>query len=201
MFRGLDLFNISFSEEQTMNYATIKKFDIANGPGVRVSLFVSGCRHHCKNCFNKEAWDFNYGKPFTDEVIKEILDALDYDHIEGLSLLGGEPFEKENRGGLISLVKQFKQLFPDKTIWCYTGFLLDDELMKSGDSDAMELLSYIDVIVDGRFVEELKNLALMFRGSSNQRIIDVKETLKKGEVVLLPGNWERKMGSGDIYEQ
>ncbi len=184
-----------------MNYATIKKFDIANGPGVRVSLFVSGCRHHCKNCFNKEAWDFNYGKPFTEEVVKEILDACDHGHIEGLSLLGGEPFEKENRGGLISLVKQFKERFPDKTIWCYTGFLLDDELMASGEADVMELLSYIDVIVDGRFVEELKNLALMFRGSSNQRIINVPETLKSGKVVLLEGKWERTMGSGDIYEQ
>ncbi len=183
-----------------MNYATIKKFDIANGPGVRVSLFVSGCRHHCKNCFNKEAWDFSYGKPFTEEIINEILDACDHGHIEGLSLLGGEPFEKENRAGLISLVKKFKERFPEKSVWCYTGFLLDDELIKTGDSDAMELLSYIDVIVDGRFVEELKSAALLFRGSSNQRIINVPETLKKGEVVLLEGKWERKMGSGDIYE-
>ncbi len=183
-----------------MNYATIKKFDIANGPGVRVSLFVSGCRHRCKNCFNKEAWDFDYGKEFTEETEKEILDAIDHSHIEGLSLLGGEPFEKENRGRLISLVKKFKERFPQKTIWCYTGFLLDEELIKSGESDTMELISHINVIVDGRFVEELKSAALLFRGSSNQRIINVPETLKKGEVVLLEGKWERKMGSGDIYE-
>ncbi len=183
-----------------MNYATIKKFDIANGPGVRVSLFVSGCRHHCKNCFNKEAWDFNYGKPLTDEVEKEILDACNHDHITGLSLLGGEPFEKENRAGLITLVKKFREKYPEKTVWCYTGYLLDEELLKMGESDTMELLSLIDVLVDGRFVEKLKNLALLFRGSSNQRIIDVPKTLEKGDVVLLDGKWERTMGSGDIYE-
>ena len=183
-----------------MNYATIKKFDIANGPGVRVSLFVSGCRHHCKNCFNKEAWDFNYGAPLAEEVMDEILEACKPSHITGLSLLGGEPFEKENRAGLIELLKKFRKMYPEKNVWCYTGFVLEEELLKAGESDALELLSLIDVLVDGRFVEELKNLALMFRGSSNQRIIDVPETLKKGEVVLLPGKWERTMGSGDIYE-
>ncbi len=183
-----------------MNYATIKKFDIANGPGVRVSLFVSGCRHHCKNCFNKEAWDFNYGKPLTEEIMDEILDACKPDHITGLSLLGGEPFEKENRAGLIKLVRKFHERYPEKTVWCYTGFVLDEELLKAGESDTLELLSLIDVLVDGRFVEELKDLALLFRGSSNQRIIDVPKTLRKGEVVLLDGKWERTMGSGDIYE-
>ena len=183
-----------------MNYATIKKFDIANGPGVRVSLFVSGCRHYCKNCFNKEAWDFNYGAPFTDTVMEEILDACKANHITGLSLLGGEPFEKENRAGLIALLKEFRKRYPEKNVWCYTGYVLDEELLKTGESDALELLSLIDVLVDGRFVEELKNLALMFRGSSNQRIIDVPQTLEKGEVVLLPGKWERTMNSGDIYE-
>lgn len=183
-----------------MNYATIKKFDIANGPGVRVSLFVSGCRHHCKNCFNKEAWDFNYGAPLTDIVIDEILDACKPSHITGLSLLGGEPFEKENRTGLIELLKKFREMYPEKNVWCYTGFVLDEELLKAGESDALELLSLIDVLVDGRFVEELKDLALMFRGSSNQRIIDVPKTLEKGEVVLLSGKWDRTMGSGDIYE-
>ena len=115
-----------------MNYATIKKFDIANGPGVRVSLFVSGCRHHCKNCFNKEAWDFNYGAPLTDEVINEILEACKPSHITGLSLLGGEPFEKENRAGLITLVRKFRELYPEKNVWCYTGFVLDEELLKAG---------------------------------------------------------------------
>ncbi len=183
-----------------MNYATIKKFDIANGPGVRVSLFVSGCRHHCKNCFNKEAWDFNYGEPFTNEVMDEVLEACKPSHITGISLLGGEPFEKENRAGLIELLKKFREMYPEKNVWCYTGFVLDEELLKAGESDASELLSLIDVLVDGRFVEELKNLALMFRGSSNQRIIDVPKTLEKREVVLLAGKWERTMGSEDIYE-
>ena len=183
-----------------MNYATIKKFDIANGPGVRVSLFVSGCRHHCKNCFNREAWDFNYGSPMTDEIEEEILDACDAEHIAGLSLLGGEPFEKENRSGLISLTKKFRRRFPEKTVWCYTGFLLDEELLKSNETDVRELLEQIDVLVDGRFVEELKSAARLFRGSSNQRIINVAETLSKGEIVLLEGKWERTMGSGDIYE-
>ncbi|MBE7055147.1 MAG: anaerobic ribonucleoside-triphosphate reductase activating protein [Ruminococcaceae bacterium] len=183
-----------------MNYATIKKFDIANGPGVRVSLFVSGCRHHCKNCFNKEAWDFNYGVPMTVQIEEEILDACRADHITGLSLLGGEPFEKENRQGLIRLTKKFRERFPQKTIWCYTGFLLDEELLKSQDSDVLELLNQIDVLVDGRFVDELKSAELLFRGSSNQRIINVAETLSKGEIVLLEGKWERTMGSGDIYE-
>lgn len=183
-----------------MNYATIKKFDIANGPGVRVSLFVSGCRHHCKNCFNKEAWDFNYGEPMTEKVEEEILNACKPEHITGLSLLGGEPFEKENRGGLISLVRKFRERYPDKNVWCYTGFMLDSELLKSDESDIKELLSLIDVLVDGRFVEKLKSASLLFRGSSNQRIIDVPKTLEKGEIVLLEGKWERTMGSGDIYE-
>lgn len=183
-----------------MNYATIKKFDIANGPGVRVSLFVSGCRHHCKNCFNKEAWDFSYGAPMTDKIEEEILDSCKAEYIAGLSLLGGEPFEKENREGLISLTKKFRKCYPEKTIWCYTGFLLDDELLKSEEGDIRELLEQIDVLVDGRFVDELKSASLLFRGSSNQRIIDVPKTLEAGEIVLLEGKWERTMGSGDIYE-
>ncbi len=185
---------------KTVNYAAIKKFDIADGPGVRVSLFVSGCRHHCKNCFNKEAWDFNYGAPFTEDIKQEILVAAAPSHITGLSLLGGEPFEKENRKELISLTKKFKELYPKKTIWCYTGFVLDEEIIKTGDDNALELLSYIDVIVDGRFVDSLKSASLLFRGSSNQRIIDVQKTLKEGSVILLEGKWERTMGSGNIYE-
>ena len=164
-----------------MNYAAIKKFDIANGPGVRVSLFVSGCRHQCKNCFNKEAWDFNYGKPMTDEIMEEILEACHGSHISGLSLLGGEPFEKENREALISLTKKFREMDPEKDIWCYTGFVLDTELLKSEDRDVLELLQNIDVLVDGRFIEELKSPSLLFRGSSNQRIIDVPKTLSEGD--------------------
>lgn len=179
-----------------MNYAALKKFDIANGPGVRVSLFVSGCRHRCKNCFNKEAWDFSYGKPFTENTEQEILTALSADYITGLSLLGGEPFEPENKAVLAEFLKKVKEKSPEKTIWCYTGF----EFEKLNDPESMEMLKYIDVLVDGRFIEEKKSPALIFRGSANQRIIDVKKTLKKGEIVWLDGVWERAVGSGNIYE-
>lgn len=183
-----------------MNYAALKKFDIANGPGVRVSLFVSGCRHHCKGCFNAEAWDFNFGKPMTNEVEEEILNACSGEHISGLSLLGGEPFEKENRKALIALTQKFKDRYPDKTIWCYTGFVLEEELLSQKDADIDELLSQIDVLVDGRFVDALKSPALLFRGSSNQRIIDMKKTLENKKTILLEGKWERRMGSTNIDE-
>ncbi len=186
-----------------MNYATIKKFDIANGPGVRVSLFVSGCRHKCKNCFNSEAWDFNFGEAFTDDTLNELLDALKLDYIEGFSLLGGEPFEPENQECVLKTLKTIKEKLPNKTVWCYTGFLYDNQLLKGtvGDLDTVkQILSYIDVLVDGKFVEELKSLDLLFRGSSNQRIIDVKKSLADNNVTWLPGVWQRRMGSGDIYE-
>ena len=170
-----------------MNYATIKPVDIANGVGVRVSLFVSGCRHHCKNCFNQEAWDFKYGNKFDDAIIKEITNYLAPDYITGLTLLGGEPFEPENQEGLIKLLKAVKQKYPNKTIWCYTGFVYDKELL--GKSRAVteytkQMLSLIDVLVDGRFVEDLKDITLRFRGSSNQRLIDVQKSLKTGKVEL-----------------
>lgn len=170
-----------------MNYATIKPVDIANGVGVRVSLFVSGCRHHCKNCFNEEAWDFNYGNKFDDAIRKNILNYLAPDYITGLTLLGGEPFEPENQEGLVKLLKSVRQKYPNKTIWCYTGFVFDKELL--GKSRAVtpytkEMLSYIDVLVDGRFVEDLKDITLRFRGSSNQRIIDVQKSLETGKVEL-----------------
>lgn len=186
-----------------MNYAVIKKFDIANGPGVRVSLFVSGCRHRCKNCFNSEAWDFSYGKPFTRETVDEIITALAPSHIEGFSLLGGEPFEPENQIALVELLAEIKEKLPQKTVWCYTGFLYDSQLLegKVGDIEAVKkMLSNIDVLVDGKFVEELKSPDLIFRGSSNQRVIDVKKSLEAGETVWLEGAWRRKMGSGNIYE-
>lgn len=179
-----------------MNYAALKKFDIANGPGVRVSLFVSGCRHHCKNCFNREAWDFNFGKPFTEETEEEILAELDKEYITGLSLLGGEPFEPENRTALTELLKNAKKRNPQKQIWCYTGF----EFEKLTDPTALKMLSLIDVLVDGKFVEELKSPDLIFRGSSNQRVLDVKKSLESGEAIWLEGVWRRKMGSGNIYE-
>ena len=161
-----------------MNYATIKKYDIANGPGVRVSLFVSGCRHHCKNCFNEVAWDFSYGEPFTKETEEEILEALSSNYIQGLTLLGGEPFEPENQRGLVSFVKRVKETLPTKDIWCYTGFVYDKDLIPGGRAYTEvtdELLRYIDTLVDGPFVEELKDITLLFRGSSNQRILNMKE--------------------------
>ena len=182
-----------------MNYATIKKNDIANGPGIRVSLFVSGCRHRCKNCFNSEAWDFNYGKPFTDDVIDKIITALKPDFVEGLSLLGGEPFEPENQEGLIKLLDAVKDRLPDKNIWCYTGFTFESDLL-NGSQNVKKLLSKIDVLVDGKFVEELKDPSLIFRGSSNQNIIDVPKSLKQQSTILLEGNWKRKMGSTNIYD-
>ncbi|MCD8372715.1 MAG: anaerobic ribonucleoside-triphosphate reductase activating protein [Clostridia bacterium] len=170
-----------------MNYANIKWYDIANGPGVRVSLFVSGCRNHCKNCFNPETWDFGYGEPFTKEVQDKIIKELEPAYISGLSLLGGEPFEPENQLPLANFLERVKAAYPDKTIWSYTGYDFEADLLagKKGDKDTvMRMLNCIDVLVDGRFVEELKNPALQFRGSSNQRVILVRPTLEKNEIVL-----------------
>ena len=170
-----------------MNYAEIKNFDIANGLGVRVSLFVSGCTHHCKNCFNQMTWDFKYGKEFNREVEDLIIDYLKPEHITGLSLLGGEPMEPSNQRALLPFIKRVKELYPQKDIWCYTGYLFDQELLSESRARCEvtdELLSYIDVLVDGKFIEELKDLSLKFRGSSNQRIIDVKQSLLKKEIIL-----------------
>ncbi len=170
-----------------MNYATIKYNDIANGLGVRTSLFVSGCTHRCKGCFNSEAWDFNYGKPFTTEVENQIINSLNSDFIDGLSLLGGEPFEPSNQKALLPFIKKVKEIYPNKTIWCYTGYLFDQELLKSSRATTaytLEMLKNIDVLVDGKFVEELKDITLLFKGSKNQRVIDVQKSLEKGEVVL-----------------
>ncbi len=180
-----------------MNYATIKKNDIANGPGVRVSLFVSGCRHKCPGCFNSEAWDFSYGAPYTEETEKEILAALDKQHVLGLSLLGGEPFERENRTALAALCARVRALYPEKTVWCYSGFTFEELY---ADEGARVLLSCLDVLVDGRFEMAKKDLALLFRGSSNQRILDVKKSLAEGRAIWLDGVWERKVGSGNIHE-
>lgn len=170
-----------------MNYGEIKKYDIANGEGVRVSLFVSGCTHHCKNCFNFETWDFNYGKPFTKETEDEIIDSLSHDYIDGLTLIGGEPFEPQNQRALLPFVKKVKEKYPNKTVWCYSGYLFDKELL--GESRARcectdEMLGLIDVLVDGEFKQDLYDISLSFRGSSNQRIIDVPKSLKTGKIVL-----------------
>ncbi len=170
-----------------MNYAEIKYYDIANGEGVRVSLFVSGCRRHCKNCFNKIAWDFSYGHPFTEEVQAHILSALEPYYIAGLSLLGGDPFEPENQTALLPFVREVKRRFPEKKIWCYTGYTFENGSLKEREAVTpvtRELISLIDVLVDGPFVEELKDIRLKFRGSSNQRVLDVRRTLESGEPVL-----------------
>ena len=153
-----------------MNYATIKKTDVANGPGVRVSLFVSGCTHHCKGCFNSEAWDFHYGQAYTEETEQEILQALAPDYIRGLSLLGGEPMEPENRGAVLSLVKKVREQYPQKTIWCYTGYTYEEI---QANPRLKAVLDYIDVLVDGRFEQALFSPYLEFRGSSNQRILRI----------------------------
>ena len=183
-----------------MNYANIKYNDIANGEGIRVSLFVSGCTHHCKNCFNKIAWDFNYGKEFTKEVEDKIINALSPAHINGLTLLGGEPMEPANQKGLFEFIKRVKQTYPNKTIWCYSGYLFDEELLKESRAHCpwtKELLSHIDILVDGKFVDELKDITLRFKGSSNQRVIDVQKSLKENKVILSPYNNKK---SKDFYQ-
>ncbi|MCI9143704.1 MAG: anaerobic ribonucleoside-triphosphate reductase activating protein [Lachnospiraceae bacterium] len=203
-----------------MNYANIKKTDVANGPGIRVSLFVSGCTHRCRGCFNSEAWDFRYGREYTRETEEEILRALAPDYIRGLSVLGGEPMEPENRGTVLTLLKAVRRQYPQKDIWCYTGYDYEKDLLVwagegsyggtespaegvtetvdgvtdrdeaasdcAADRTVRELLDCIDVLVDGEFMEERKNLRLAFRGSENQRLIDVKKSLQAGRTVCLP---------------
>ncbi len=178
-----------------MNYATIKNCDIANGPGVRVSLFVSGCTHHCPGCFNEVAWDFHYGEPFTQETIDQILEMLAPSYIKGLTLLGGEPFEPENQPAIVDLLIQVKKKYPNKSIWAFSGYLFDKDILSGrlGPWNVTEkFLGFLDVLVDGRFIESKKDLSLRFRGSSNQRLIDVPKSLKAGQVVL----WDDWQGSG-----
>ena len=170
-----------------MNYAEIKNLDIANGPGLRVSLFVSGCTHHCKGCFNPESWNFNYGQPFTEATQEHLLELLENEHIRGLSLLGGGPFEPANQAALLPFLRKVRECFPKKDIWCYSGYLFDRDMIPGGcvhTNVTDEMLSYIDVLVDGEFKEALKDVTLVFRGSQNQRIINVKESKKQGKVVL-----------------
>lgn len=170
-----------------MNYATIKNCDIANGPGVRVSLFVSGCTHRCPGCFNEVAWDFGYGEPFTEQTIDTILKMLEPAHIKGLTLLGGEPFEPQNQEPLVQLLRQVREKYPEKSIWAFTGYLFDKDILEKrlGPWETTEeFLSYLDVLVDGPFVLAKKNLSLRFRGSENQRLINVPESLNRGEIVL-----------------
>ncbi len=174
-----------------MNYATIKYHDVANGPGVRVSLFVSGCTHHCKGCFNAEAWDFGYGEPYTKETEELILKGLEPSYLKGFSLLGGEPFEPANQKVVYQTLERIKAAYPQKTVWCYSGYDFEKDILarKLGDWEiTRRMLACIDVLVDGEFKEELKNPNLRFKGSSNQRIILVQESLKAGEVILWDPN-------------
>ena len=166
-----------------MKYAAIKNCDIANGPGVRVSLFVSGCTHHCPGCFNEIAWDFSYGEPFTQATIDSIIDMLRPAYIRGLTLLGGEPFEPQNQESVVDLLRQVRSQLPGKTVWAFSGYLYED-IVSGRLGDTREYLSLVDVLVDGPFIEAKKNLSLRFRGSENQRIIDMPATLAAGEVIL-----------------
>lgn len=172
-----------------MNYSEIKECDIANGTGVRVTLFVSGCTHHCIGCFNEMTWDFHYGRKFGADTEDKILKLLEPPYITGLTLLGGEPLEYANQKGLLPLLRKVKEAYPDKTIWCYTGYLYEKDILQDFCQkwkETEEFLSYVDVMVDGKFIEGLKDISLQFRGSSNQRIIDVKKSLQAGKVV----EWE-----------
>ena len=171
-----------------MNYATIKPVDIANGPGVRVSLFVSGCTHRCKGCFNEEAWDFQFGKPFTQEVQEQLLSSLDHDYIEGLTLLGGEPMEPSNQEALLPFIRAVRGRLPQKTIWCFTGYDFEKDIlgrMMEASSVTRELIPLFDVMVDGKFVAEKRNLSLKFRGSENQRVLNVKKSLEEKQAVWM----------------
>lgn len=181
-----------------MNYGEIKKSDIANGPGVRVSLFVSGCTNCCEGCFQPETWDFNFGKLFDGEAKMQIFNELSKSYVRGITLLGGDPFEPSNQEELLPLLKQIRDLFPSKDVWCFTGFTLDGELLKDGSHPRCdytdEMLKCIDVLVDGRFVLAEKDISLRFRGSRNQRLIDMNKTRETGEIVL----WDDGTGKGSL---
>ena len=171
-----------------MNYAGIKYCDIANGTGCRTVLFVSGCRNACKGCFQPQTWDFGYGEPFDEKVQKEVLDSLAPDYITGITLLGGEPFEPENQKELVPFMRKVVAQYPSKNVWAFTGYIYDKDLVAGGrrhTEDTDELLSMIDVLVDGPFIEELKDITLKFRGSSNQRVLDLRETIRTGKITTL----------------
>ena len=171
-----------------MNYAGIKYCDIANGTGCRTVLFVSGCRNACKGCFQPQTWDFGYGEPFDEKVQKEVLDSLAPDYITGITLLGGEPFEQENQKELVPFMRKVVAQYPNKNVWAFTGYIYDKDLLAGGrrhTEDTDELLSMIDVLVDGPFVEGLKDITLKFRGSSNQRVLDLRETIRTGKITTL----------------
>ena len=179
-----------------MNYCNIKKCDIANGLGIRVSLFVSGCTNHCKECFQPETWDFNYGKPFTEETKQEIYHELDKHFVQGITILGGEPFEPRNQEVLAPFLEEIRSKYPNKSIWCYTGFLYDEEILNPDGYPYCEytdkMLNNIDILIDGRFDINLKNISLQFRGSSNQRIIDVQKSRYLNSIVLWDNKYTKK---------
>lgn len=175
-----------------MNYCNIKKFDIANGEGIRTTLFVSGCTNRCKNCFQPETWDFNYGEEFTEEVEEDILSTFEIPSVKGLTLLGGEPMEPANQRALLPFLRKFKKRYPNKDLWLFTGNLYEELTGALGDHPkcievTKDILSLVDILVDGRFVEEKKRLGLRFRGSENQRIIDMNKTRESGEIVIWDG--------------
>lgn len=173
-----------------MYYAEIKNHDIANGPGVRVSLFVSGCTHRCEGCFNEVTWDFHYGSPFDEDAEEKIIANLEPDYIAGLTLLGGEPLEYANWKALLPFIKKVKKQYPQKDIWCYTGYRFEEDVLEKFCrqwDDISEFLSQIDVLVDGEFILDQKDISLQFRGSANQRIILVQESLRIGKAVLWTG--------------
>ena len=185
-----------------MNYCNIKKFDIANGEGIRTTLFVSGCRNRCKNCFQPETWSFDYGEPFTEKTEEEIFETFEIPSVKGLTLLGGEPMEPENQRALLPFLKRFKERFPNKDLWLFTGNLYEELTGKLGEHPKCievtdEILSLVDILVDGRFVEEEKRLGLRFRGSANQRIIDMNKTREAGDIVLWDGCRFDKHYGGD----
>ena len=171
-----------------MHVGEVMTADVANGEGMRVSVFVSGCRNHCKGCFQPQTWDFNYGREYTPEIEQFIIDELSKSYYDGITILGGDPMEPENQEPVLRLLRRIKKELPDKNVWVYTGYVFDRDLVPGGkrfvDGVTRELLESIDILIDGRFVEELKNLMLNFRGSGNQRIIKMKETLETGKVVL-----------------
>lgn len=177
-----------------MNYAELKTYDVANGPGIRVSLFVSGCTHACKGCFNEQAWDFDYGKPFTDETIDSIIDTMSFGAYRGITFLGGEPMDPKNQEDVLKCAKRVKETYPDKDIWLFTGYTYEYIMENMYDKlpYTKELMSLIDVMVDGPYVESKRNITLLFRGSENQRLINLPKTLVSNDVVL----WEREISRG-----
>lgn len=186
-----------------MYYGAIKKSDAANGEGIRTTLFVSGCRNRCKNCFQPETWAFDYGSPFDEAAKEELFKSFKNPSVRGLTILGGEPMEPENQEGLLPLLREFKERFPEKTVWLYTGNLYEELVGEVGSHPkalpiTRELLSFVDILVDGRFIEEEKRLGLRFRGSANQRIIDMNKTREAGEIIIWDGvRFDRNFGGGN----